>query len=124
MPSPEAASPKFAEADNADFIARYYSDEASYALKPVMMEGPYRSVCDRTALLSLARQQPRHELAVVVLIHYPGADAEEGIKLAWVNDFKVLGYQRVVFLRGRNSMQVNGLPVLEYPQVAATVAGK
>jgi hypothetical protein len=59
-----------------------------------------------------------------VLIHYPGASQEDTTKLAWVNDLKGLGYQRIVFLRGRNGMQVNGLAVLESPPALPTIAGK
>jgi len=115
---------RFAEADAADFIARYYSDDTSYALKPAMMDGAFRSVCDRAFLLKLAGQQPRRDLAVVVLVHYPGARQEDPIKAAWVNDLKGLGYQRIVFLRAENSMKVNGLPLLEYPQASLISAGK
>ena len=123
-PSPVAMRPTFTEENSADFIVRYYSDQTSYALRPPMMEGPYYSICDRAYLLNLARQQPRHELAVVVLIHYPYAGEEENTKLAWVSDLKGLGYQRIVFLQGRNSMKVNGLPVLESPPALPTIAGK
>ena len=123
-PSPVASLPKFTEADAADFIARYYSDQTSYVLKPVMMEGGYKSVCDRPALLKLAQQQPGRELAVVVLIHYLSAESEESVKLAWVHDLIGLGYRRVVFLRAGKSMQVADLPVLESPRASAVFAGK
>lgn len=116
-------SRRFAEEEAADFVARYYSDEASYLLKPPMMDGDFRSICDRPFMLKVARQQPRHELAVVVLTHYPNSGDEETIKQAWVNDLKELGYQRVVFLRGRNSMEVKGLAVLDDPQASAMSAG-
>lgn len=106
----------FTEEETADFIVRYFSDQTSYALKPAMMDGMFRSICDRAYLLKLATQQPRHELAVVVLVHYPEATVENTAKQAWVRDLKRLGYQRIVFLRGQNSMSVNGLQVLEYPQ--------
>jgi hypothetical protein len=117
-------APRFTEEESADFIARYYSDETSYALKPAMMDGAFRLPCDRAALLKVAGQQPRRDFAVIVMIHYPGSRTEDAAKLAWVKDLKGLGYQRVVFLRGGNSMRVNGLPMLESPQVAATFAGK
>ena len=123
-PTPVAKAPQFGEEETADFIARYYSDETSYALKPVMMDGAYQSICDRAFLLKLAGQRPRRDLAVVVLIHYPTAAGEDSTKLAWVNDLKGLGYRRIVFLRGGNSMQVNGLPILKSPQVSAVFAGK
>jgi hypothetical protein len=123
-PSPAARTARFTEEQSADFIARYYSDHTSYALKPAMMDGAYQAICDRDLLLKVARQQPRHELAVVVLIHYPGAATEEPVKLAWVNDLQRLGYRRIVFLRGDNKLQVNGLPILEPPQVPVAIAGK
>ena len=115
---------RFTEAETADFIARYYSDEASYALKPAMMEETFRSVCDRALLLKLAGQQPRRELAVIVMIHYVSAQQEDTTKLAWVNDLKRLGYRRIVFLRGGNRMQVNGLPMLACPEGSGAFAEK
>ena len=123
-PTQVGKAARFTEAETADFIARYYSDETSYLLKPPMMDGPYRSICDRARLLKLAGEQPRRELAVVVMIHYLGAQQEETAKLAWVNDLKRLGYKRIVFLRGGNRMQVNGLPVLVCPGSSAALAEK
>ena len=119
-----AQAPRFTEGEAADFIARYYSDETSYALKPALMEGTFRAVCDRALLLKLAGQQPRRELAVIVMIHYVGAQQEDTTKLAWVNDLKRLGYKRIVFLRGGHRMQVNGLPMLACPKGSGALAGK
>jgi Abnormal spindle-like microcephaly-assoc'd, ASPM-SPD-2-Hydin len=116
-------SQRFVEEEVADFIVRYYSDSTSYVLKPPMMSGIYRSIYDRPLALKLAAQQPGRELAVVVLVHYPTAEGEETIKLAWINDLKRLGYQRVVFLRGGNKMTVKKLPVLDDPQDPAKSAG-
>jgi hypothetical protein len=124
MPSSVASRPRFAEADAADFIARYYSDETSYMVKPVTMDGSYQSICDRSALLKLAREQPGRELAVIMLVHFQSTEAEEPVKLAWVNDLTGLGYRRIVFLRAGNGMQVNNLAVLESPRAPATFAGK
>jgi hypothetical protein len=123
-PAPAAKSTKFAEEQSADFIARYYSDEASYALKPLKMEGQYKTICDRALLLKLAGEQPRHELAVVVLVHYAIAGTEDAVKLAWVKDLTGLGYRRIVFLRGGSSMQVSGLPILDFPDASALSARK
>jgi hypothetical protein len=123
-PTPVAKAPRFAAEGAADFIARYYSNETSYALKPTMLDGQYRSICDRALLLKLAGQQPRRDLAVVVLVHYPTAGGEDSAKLAWVKDLKGLGYQRIVFLRGGNSMQVSGLPILASPQAPTAFAGQ
>jgi|ERR1035437_337882 hypothetical protein len=115
---------RFTEEETADFIARYYTDETSYLLKPVTMEGPYQSICDRTKLVKLAGQQPGRALAVIVMIHYLGAEQEEATKLAWMNDLKRLGYKRIVFLRGGNRMQVNGLPMLACPEGSGALAEK
>jgi hypothetical protein len=115
---------RFTEAETADFIARYYSDDTSYLLKPATMEGPYRSICDRTQLLKLAGQQPGRALAVIVMIHYVSAQQEDTTKLAWMNDLKRLGYKRIVFLRGGNRMQVNGLPMLACPEGSGAFAEK
>jgi hypothetical protein len=122
--SSAASGSKFSEADTADFIARYYSDQTSYILKPLVRVGPYQSIYDRPALLKLARQQSGRELAVIVLMHYPSAAFEETIKLAFVNDLTELGYRRIVFLRAGNKMRVNGLLVLSSPRAPATFAGK
>ena len=107
-----AQAPRFGEEEAADFIARYYSDQTSYALKPLTMDGAYQSICDRALLLKLAGQQPRRDLAVVVLIHYVDAAREESTKLAWTNDLKGLGYQRIVFLKGNGATDPNGLLTL------------
>jgi hypothetical protein len=123
-PSSAPGRARFAEAEDADFIARYYTDQTSYAVKPAAMDGSYQSICDRATLLKLAREQPRRELAVVMLIHYQSDAAEEPVKVAWVNDLTALGYRRVVFLRSSGSMQANGLPVLDSPRAPATFAGK
>ena len=123
-PTQVGKASRFTEAETADFVARYYSDETSYALKPAMMEETFRSVCDRALLLKLAGQQPRRELAVIVMIHYVGAQQEETTKLAWVNDLRRLGYKRIVFLRGGHRMQVNGLPMLACPEGSGAFSGK
>jgi hypothetical protein len=103
----------FTEEDATDVAIRYYSDTTSYILKPAMMDGPYRSVCSRARALDVAARQPRHHLAVVVLIHYPGAETEEPIKQQWRTELKTLGYERIVFLRGTNKLRINGLPILK-----------
>ena len=49
-----------------------------------------------------------------MLIHYWNAANEDATKAAWVTDLKrLVTSQRIVFLRGDDSMRVNGLPILE-----------
>jgi hypothetical protein len=123
-PSPTASGPRFTEEKTADFITWYYSDETSYVVKPATMDGVFLYICDRALVLKLAGQQPRRDLAVLVLTRYPNEETENSAKLAWVKELKGLGYQRIVFVRGGLSMQVTGLPILESPQVSATLAGE
>jgi hypothetical protein len=106
-------SSRFTEEAQADLIVKYYSDPTSYLLKPPQRDSQFFAVYDRGSVLNLAAQQPRRELAVVELIHYPGGASEEPVKLGWVNDLKGLGYERIVFLRGNDKVQANGLPVLQ-----------
>jgi hypothetical protein len=114
----------FADGETADLIVRYYSDDTSYLLKPSMMDGRFRAICDRPSVLKVARQQSGRELAAIVLTHYPNSGDEESIKVGWVNDLKGLGYQRIVFLRGRNSMDVKGLAILDGPQQSTMASEK
>ena len=110
--SPEAALPRFYEQDQANFIVRYYSDDTSYVLKPQMTEGPFLTVLKKDAVVEAAKQQPGRQLAVVLLMHYGAASIAEEVKQNWKRLLTGAGYQRVVFLRAVNSMQVNGLPIL------------
>jgi hypothetical protein len=110
--TPITALPRFSEEAQADLIIRYYSDDTSYVLKPVTTEGPFLTILKKDAVLALAKQQPGRQLAVVALIHYDAESQSEAVKLDWTTLLTEAGYQRVVFLRARNSMKMNGLPVL------------
>ena len=110
--SPDAALPRFQEQDQANFIVRYYSDDTSYVLKPQTTEGAFLTILKKDAVLEMARQQPGRDLAVVLLIHYGADSMAEDVKRDWRSSLAGAGYQRVVFLRAANGMQVNGLPVL------------
>ncbi len=123
-PSLGAAGGKFAEVEATNFIVRYYSDDTSYMLKPLLMEGTFRTICNRAQVLKLAEQQPGRNLAVVLLIHYRSPVTENSVKVAWANDLKGLGYQRIVFLCAGKGMEVKGLPILESPSASAAPSGK
>jgi len=105
---------RFHEQDKANLIVRHYTDDTSYVLKPAKMEGPFLSILKEDAVLDVAKQQPRRELAVVMLIHYTCESEGEAVKHKWTSLLTGLGYQRVVFLGAASNMQVNGLPVLDY----------
>ncbi len=100
----------------ADFVAQYYSDTNSWVLKPLQTEGPFLKVCDRPLLLALARQQEGREKAVIALPSYPTLESEETNKVAWANDLKTLGYQRVVFLRSLPTTNIYKMFLLDDPQ--------
>ena len=109
---PTASLPRFTEEAQADIIIRYYSDDTSYVLKPFMTEGPFLTILKKDAVLALAKQQPGRQLAVVAMIHYGTEGQAEEVKHDWTTLLTDVGYRRIVFLRARNSMKVNGLPVL------------
>ena len=107
-----SAGPRFSEEEQADVIIRYYSDETSYVLKPTTTEGPFLTILKKDAVLDLAKQQPGRQLAVVVLIRYMNESQDKAVKQDWTSLLTKTGYKRIVFLRGLNSMKVNGLAVL------------
>ena len=122
MPTFAPEGPPFSGGANADLIVRYYSPQVSHVLKPLTKEGPFFVACERPAVLTMAAQQPRRELAVVVLISYFSSTEEDRVKAAWMGDLKRLGYREIVFLRAGRGMQVDGLRIVKGPQEPATVA--
>jgi hypothetical protein len=110
--SPIAALPRFSEEAQADLIIRYYSDSTSYVLKPTTMDGPFLTIFKKDAVVALAKQQPSRQLAVVALIHYKAESEADAVKHDWTSLLTEAGYRRIVFLRARNSMRMNGLPIL------------
>jgi hypothetical protein len=114
--------PHFSGAANADLIFRYFSDQVSHVEKPLTMEGPFLVACERPAVLKLAADQPKHDLAVVVLIRYFSALEENKVKVGWAQDLKRVGYQNVVFLLAGHSKSIDGLEILPDPAIPPTVA--
>ena len=76
---------RFSEQERADLIVRYYTDDTSYLLKPLVTEGAFLSILDRDAVLKVAKQQPGRQLAVVILIHYNVESQAEAVKNNWKN---------------------------------------
>ena len=107
-----AREARFDAQDQANLIVRYYTDDTSYVLKPEAKNGPFMAVLNREAVLEMAKQQAGRHLAVVILIHYGTETEAEAVKCKWRNLLTQVGYERVVFLRGRTGMNVKGLPVL------------
>lgn len=103
---------RFNEQEQANFIVRYYTDETSYVLKPQETDGPFLAILNREAVLDVAKRQPGRQLAVVIMIHHGAGSEVEAVRHKWESLLTEAGYQRVVFLRAANGMQVNGLPVL------------
>ena len=103
---------RFKDQEQANLIVRYYTDDTSYVLKPAAKEGLFLSVLNKDAVLDVAKRQAGRDLAVVILIHYGAQSEDETVKSKWRHLLAEVGYQRVVFLRGRNGMQVDGLPIV------------
>ena len=103
---------RFHEQDQANIIVRYYSDETSYVVKPQRTEGVFLSILRRDDVLDVAKKLPGRGLAVVILVHYPSQDTADAVRTKWASQLTGLGYQRVVFLRGFGSSQIEGLPIL------------
>jgi len=108
----EPARPVFHEEDKADIVIRYYSDTVNRILKPKQLEGEFLSTFDIKGTLDLAKSQPGHELAVVILIYF---NANDAVKIKWVGLLREIGYHRVVFLRAKEGTEINGLSILEDP---------
>jgi hypothetical protein len=104
--------PKFHEANNADVVIRYYTENVTRILKPVQMEGPFFANFDRTGGLELAKQQPGRELAVVILLEFNSSDR---VKWNWLTPLKEMGYKRIVFLRAEKGLKVDGLSIMADP---------
>jgi hypothetical protein len=114
--------PRFTGSANADLIFRYFSDQVSHVEKPLTMEGPFLVACERPAVLKLAADQPRHEMAVVVLIRYFSSTEENKVKLGWAEDLRKIGYHNVFSPRPAHSKQIAAPPILPEPAVPPTVA--
>lgn len=107
-----SGGPRFSEANNADVVIRYYSDNVTRILKPLQMEGPFLSTFDRDGVIDLAKKQSRRELAVVVLLQF---NASDRVKQSWQAPLRQLGYKRIVFLRAEQGLKVDGLSILDDP---------
>ncbi len=113
---------RFREEKNAGIVIRYYREDTSYVLKPLLMDGQFRTICDRDFVLRLATKQLQRDLAVVMLVHYDDQAVEDAVKLGWVKDLQKLHYRRIVFLRADTEMHANGLPIIADFAYAPTVA--
>jgi len=107
-----SGGPRFSEANKADVVIRYYSDNVTRILKPLQMEGPFLSTFDRDGVIDLAKKQSRRELAVVVLLQF---NASDRVKQSWQAPLRQLGYKRIVFLRAEQGLKVDGLSILDDP---------
>jgi hypothetical protein len=82
----------------------------------------YYDSFERREVLKLAAEQPKRELAVILLVRYPSPETENQVKLAWAEDLKRVGYHDVVFLLAGRGREIDSLPRLPGPQYQPTVA--
>jgi hypothetical protein len=111
--SPDCRLGRFHQADQANLVVRYYSDNTSYVLKPAITNASFLTILGKNAVLDVAKQQPRRELAAVILVHYEAECESQAVRKDWASLLRAAGYQRVVFLRAPGNMQINGLPIVE-----------
>lgn len=117
---------KFNEADAADIVVRYASDQTIYRLKPDAHEGAFYHIFTRQELCDEdARRIGPRNLAVVLIGHYWTPELEAQARQNWIENLTRLNYRRVVILRASDSDRVNGLSVLDDRLVGqvATAAG-
>jgi hypothetical protein len=131
------------DVDRADLIVRYNSDSTSFVVRPAQKETigehVFYSILQRAEVLKLAAEQPRRELAIVVLPHFSLRTSDstamsrssEDARPEWqwnlgtlVSELGKAGYQRFIFCEGgRKVDQVAGLRILEGPQGAGAASG-
>jgi hypothetical protein len=116
---------KFYDADSANLIIRYSSDNTIYRIKPEGHDGEFYRLFTRDMICAEAAQTtgPK-DLAVVIIGYNHSLEIEHQIISGWVEALRNLHYHRVVFLRARDSQQVDRLHVIsDVPLIAtATVA--
>jgi hypothetical protein len=74
---------RFKQEDQANLVVRYYSDDTSFVLKPAITNGSFLAVLGKNAVLDVAKQQPRRELAAVILVHYPAECECHAVRKDW-----------------------------------------
>lgn len=106
-------SPKFQSQEQADLVFRYYSDQVSHALKPELKQGPFFSILTWPEMAQVAQQQPKKDLAVVILGCYAQTNVEAEVKQRLTTTLKTSGYSHVVILRSYDSRLdiINGLDI-------------
>ena len=103
---------RFSETSNADLIVQYYSDDTIFVLKPDLTQGSFRTICQIPEVVDYAKRQPNHDLAVVILNRFMSQLDEQNVQQRWTKILEPAGFQRIVFLLGRNGAPADGLYIL------------
>ena len=111
--------PRFHEQSKVDLAVHFVSWQAITITKPRLIEQQFVTYCTRTDVEHhLASIKTEHHLAVVAF-HFrlpPEQQAEN--QRTWSAIFTNLGFERVVFLQGKESSRLNGSQVLNDMQLA------
>lgn len=108
-----ADGPKFRQESSANLIVRYSSENTVFMLRPYAQEGPFQRIFTRQELCAeIAAQPGDRTLAVVVINNYRMLALEQQTKQRWVDSLSRLNYRRVVFLRGNERGNINGLRIV------------
>ena len=114
-----ADGPKFYEEADANLIVRYSSENTVFMLRPDGHEGPFQQIFTRQELCDKVAVQPgERNLAVVIINHYFMRDLELQVKAGWRENLNQLHFRRIVFLRGNDRGNVNGLRIVSDTQLA------
>ena len=115
--------PRFHDQSKVDLAVHFVSWQAITVTKPRPIEEEFVTYCTRTDVERRLAIATQHHLAVVVC-HFrlpPEQQAED--QRIWSAIFTSLGFERVVFLQGRDSSRLNGAQVLNDLQLAQPHAG-
>jgi len=110
---PDLHARKFHEEQLADLVIRYSAEQAIFRLKPEARDGVFQHIYDREQLCAEAAELPgQRYMAVVVIDYIYSAQVERELIDSWVDSFKPLNYERIVFLRSNGSDSISGLRVV------------
>ncbi len=110
----DPGGPRFREEGATDVVVRFLSWDSITITKPDTREGGFLPTYKREqAERVLRRLEIEHRLAVVVCSRTLSREQQATLQAGWRSIFSGLGFERVVFLRARDNLSVNGCSILD-----------
>ena len=108
--TPKSAPQSFRNTDDSALIVESFDTRTSQDNSPTDLNDKAL-----TRALGVARKLPQHRTAIVIMEDY--SEPELGAQFrarstAWFVGLRSLGYQHIVFLKGRGVADPDGLPIL------------